>query len=283
MSHCGDPSAVSVSVSQIPSCDIAVDAEVDQLSEALAMKFEELTLIHQLSEKLKLEEDPGILCDSLLSQLSPCVSASALVIDLHCDEDHGIEAQHYMVGQDYGIDHVRAIAREAYESRGSLNYNAIVDNRVVLDPLQLDDDRIDGQSAGSIETLPSSLTHRVVVVPIQQQSQVLGNMIAIRASHDDEFGTVEADLMKSTSMLMGVHLVNQRQYYAMQQMFEGMIGSLASALDAKDTYTSGHSTRVADLSVELAKRLEFDESGIRRIRMAGILHDIGKIGVKDSV
>jgi putative nucleotidyltransferase with HDIG domain len=123
----------------------------------------------------------------------------------------------------------------------------------------------------------------VVVVAIQRQSSQLGRMIAIRNACDREFGTVEADLMKSTSLMLGVHLINQRQYLELQQMFAGMIHSLASALDAKDTYTRGHSSRVADLSVELSKRLGYDSEAVARIRMGGILHDIGKIGVDDSV
>jgi putative nucleotidyltransferase with HDIG domain len=108
-------------------------------------------------------------------------------------------------------------------------------------------------------------------------------MIALRSIEGEEFGTVEADLMKSTAMILAVHLINQRQYDEMQQMFEGTIQSLVSALDAKDAYTCGHSTRVAELAVELAQRLEYCEDGVARIRMAGILHDIGKIGVDDSV
>lgn len=108
-------------------------------------------------------------------------------------------------------------------------------------------------------------------------------MIAIRSLRVEEFGTIEADLMKSAAMILAAHLINQRQYHEIEQMFEGMTQSLVSALDAKDAYTCGHSSRVSDLAVELALRLGFDDDGVNRIRMAGILHDIGKIGVEDSV
>ncbi len=84
-------------------------------------------------------------------------------------------------------------------------------------------------------------------------------------------------------MMLGVHLINQRQYLELQQMFEGTIQSLVSALDAKDAYTCGHSNRVSELTVELASRLGYDEEGISRVRMGGILHDIGKIGIDDAV
>jgi putative nucleotidyltransferase with HDIG domain len=122
-----------------------------------------------------------------------------------------------------------------------------------------------------------------VIVPIQRNMKLLGHMIAIRTAAHCEFGTVEADLMRSTMMMLAVHLINQRQYLEMQQMFEGTVRSLVSALDAKDTYTCGHSSRVAELAVELAGRLGYSEEELSTIRMAGILHDIGKIGVEDSV
>ena len=131
--------------------------------------------------------------------------------------------------------------------------------------------------------LDSGKTLRVTIVPIQRGNNSLGQMIAIRSPDQREFGTIEAEMMLSTSMMLAIHILNQRQYQQMQSMFESMIQSLASALDAKDTYTCGHSNRVADLSVELASRLGYDDSALANIRMGGILHDIGKIGVDDCV
>lgn len=57
----------------------------------------------------------------------------------------------------------------------------------------------------------------------------------------------------------------------------------ASIIDAKDEYTKGHSIRVAAYSKELAKRLGMNEEEQRRIYYIGLLHDIGKIGVSDSI
>ncbi|TWU48608.1 Cyclic di-GMP phosphodiesterase response regulator RpfG [Rubripirellula tenax] len=255
-----------------------VNDELDRLTEALSVKFEELSLIHQLSEQLKLEDDPSQLCQSLLSGLVSCISAGTLVIQLFEDDEFGIKPQHYSAGNEVSTERIAAFASVVTETKREASPSVFVDNHVSdADVVAISHQDDDGGEFGA------DLTHRVIVVTIRRQRQVLGQMIAIRRSCDPEFGSVEADLMKSTSILLGVHLVNQRQFQAMQQMFEGMIGSLASALDAKDNYTSGHSTRVADLSVELARGLGFDDESIGRIHMAGILHDIGKIGVKDSV
>jgi len=65
--------------------------------------------------------------------------------------------------------------------------------------------------------------------------------------------------------------------------FLSAITALAYALEAKDKYTSGHSQRVAETSVAIAKELGLSQHSIERIRQAGLIHDIGKIGVRESV
>lgn len=61
------------------------------------------------------------------------------------------------------------------------------------------------------------------------------------------------------------------------------VGSLANALDARDPYTAGHSRRVSELSCATAAALHLSNEDIERIRIGALLHDIGKIGVADSV
>ena len=62
-----------------------------------------------------------------------------------------------------------------------------------------------------------------------------------------------------------------------------VVQTLAEAIDAKDTYTNGHSGRVAAYSREIAKRLGYEESKQDEIYMMGLLHDVGKIGVPDWI
>ena len=62
-----------------------------------------------------------------------------------------------------------------------------------------------------------------------------------------------------------------------------IVQTLAEAIDAKDTYTNGHSGRVATYSREMAKRLGYDEHGQDEVYIMGLLHDVGKIGVPDQI
>lgn len=73
-----------------------------------------------------------------------------------------------------------------------------------------------------------------------------------------------------------LYLAGQRQQYS-------IIHAFAAALEAKDTYTNGHSTRVSAYCVQIAERMGLPERRIQRLSDAAIFHDIGKIGVPDHI
>jgi len=65
--------------------------------------------------------------------------------------------------------------------------------------------------------------------------------------------------------------------------FLNAVTALAYALEAKDIYTSGHSQRVTKISVAIAGELGMPQDSVDKIRLAGLVHDIGKIGIRESV
>jgi len=74
-----------------------------------------------------------------------------------------------------------------------------------------------------------------------------------------------------------------RQVIEVQEMFTQTIGALAQAVDARDTFTSGHSERVQLISVDMGHVMKLKDDEIQALEWGGLLHDIGKIGVPDSV
>ncbi len=69
----------------------------------------------------------------------------------------------------------------------------------------------------------------------------------------------------------------------MAEFFHDIIECLTAALDAKDRYTSGHSTRVGNMAYDIAKKIKLTNEQCDNIHIAGHLHDIGKIGVCEHV
>ncbi|HUU54243.1 MAG TPA: HD domain-containing phosphohydrolase [Armatimonadota bacterium] len=74
-----------------------------------------------------------------------------------------------------------------------------------------------------------------------------------------------------------------RETRSARRTFLGAINSLSSALEAKDDSTRGHSERVSRIASEIARAIDARPEDVRRIRLGGRLHDIGKIGVRESV
>jgi len=101
-------------------------------------------------------------------------------------------------------------------------------------------------------------------------------------------GTAEiADLSENFNrMSESIHDAFERVQKAAkenQELFLASIRALAAAIDAKDPYTRGHSERVARYSALIAKSLELPAEDVRKARLSGILHDVGKIGIDDRI
>lgn len=75
----------------------------------------------------------------------------------------------------------------------------------------------------------------------------------------------------------------RRLYDSLEHGYLETIVALANSIDSKDSYTRGHSQRVSDLSVEIGREMGLSELELKQLRYGGILHDIGKIGIIDSI
>jgi putative nucleotidyltransferase with HDIG domain len=80
-----------------------------------------------------------------------------------------------------------------------------------------------------------------------------------------------------------VAIENAMLYEELEDTFEQTVISLANAIDIRDTYTSEHSQHIADLAAETARVLQCTEEEIEAVYWGGLLHDIGKIGIPDSI
>jgi len=75
----------------------------------------------------------------------------------------------------------------------------------------------------------------------------------------------------------------QQSAEANRELFIGTVKGLAAAIDGKDPYTRGHSERVSRFSIAIAQRLGLTDDEVEKIRISALLHDVGKIGIDDSI
>ena len=98
-----------------------------------------------------------------------------------------------------------------------------------------------------------------------------------------EFDSADAKLISFIGEQASVFLENHSLYDDLQDLLMGVLHALTASVDAKDPYTCGHSHRVALISRKIAQLAEFDSYRTERIYLAGLLHDIGKIGIPETL
>ncbi len=142
----------------------------------------------------------------------------------------------------------------------------------------------DGLQLGVRSVISVPLSSRVLIGSRESgREQTLGALTVIGDPAGAPFGPDEMELLCSMGSLMAVAVSNARMEGRQRTTFLRTLQSLATALEARDDYTRGHSQRVCEVSLMLAEQLGFGSEAIEELRVGTILHDIGKIGVPDSV
>lgn len=144
-----------------------------------------------------------------------------------------------------------------------------------------------------LDTATGFRTVNVLCIPmLGQNGNVVGVVQALNHEHGP-FTEDDEDLLLALGANAAVAIENANLYKDIERLFEGFVTASVTAIEARDPTTSGHSTRVAGLSVELMKaiprsdgkygNLRFGEVELREMRYASLLHDFGKVGVRENV
>jgi HD-GYP domain-containing protein (c-di-GMP phosphodiesterase class II) len=116
---------------------------------------------------------------------------------------------------------------------------------------------------------------------VARSSRSTGSVVALKFAPGARFDEGDEEVARmALRMLVGIRAHAQT---ATKGILNGMIHSMNAVLDAKDAYTAGHSERVARIAVLLGKQLGISPTILGDLFLAGLLHDLGKIGVRDEV
>lgn len=120
-------------------------------------------------------------------------------------------------------------------------------------------------------------------VPLLANKQVLG-VLNIRTKTDgSDFTQQDLDLAIQLANIAAAAIENAELHDQLQSLFLSTVSALANSIDARDPYTKGHSERVTAYAVMIAEGLDLSPEDLERLRYAGLLHDIGKIRIRDHI
>ncbi len=261
-------------------------ADVQALSISLSKSYDELALLRQISDKMRITKDPQTFFSGLVNDLLDLLDAGFLVLFWGSEEQIAVDKPEIVIAGDIPGD-LQGLDLLWHRAKSLLVENK---GNVLLDS------GVDGPFRYQ---WPSSISS-ILAVPLHREQKNLGAMVAInknngagKANNSDfpgnekvkpeDFNNIDAKLLASVGNQIVVYLENFRLYRDMQELLIGSLRALTSSIDAKDPYTCGHSERVALISRFLAQSQNLSDDQINDVYLTGLLHDVGKIGISESV
>lgn len=119
-------------------------------------------------------------------------------------------------------------------------------------------------------------------IPLVSKGRLMG-VLSLSSYRTGGFTPNHLQLAEKLSAQVSVALSNLEAYSNVKEFFLSTTKALSSALAEKDTFTKGHSERVSELAASLGKELKLDQNRLNNLVLAALLHDIGKIGIPDSI
>ena len=126
-------------------------------------------------------------------------------------------------------------------------------------------------------------TQNIICVPVKVKEKVIGVLEAINKQKRGGFNKQDLSLLISLADQVAIALDNSRLYQELEEMFFQTTDSLADAIEKRDPYTGGHTQRVTQYSLAIAKYLQLKPLERKWLRITSVLHDIGKVGIEDQI
>jgi len=158
------------------------------------------------------------------------------------------------------------------------------------EPINIKDAYSDDRFNKEIDLQTGYTTKTILCMPIKNLNQEIIGAFQVLNKLRGEFSEEDEDLLVAIGSSAGIALENAQLFKKQQEMlleqkqvFDSFIDTLAASIDARDKITAGHSGRVRLYSGLIAREFGLSEKFIEIIEKAATLHDIGKIGIRDSV
>ena len=283
---------------------VRIDAQLSQV-------HGDLRGLNKVGMALMSERDPDALLGMILTQARRLTNSDAGSLYLVEETEDGEKTLHFLRAQNASLpDLPTPDFSLPFDETSVAGFTALHGEPLIIDDAYVISesapysfnrafDKEVGYRAKSMLVVPMK-DHRDAVVGVLQlinrKNDALG-VIRDEASADEHVRPYEArevELVQSLAGQAAVSIENGQLYRNIENLFEGFIKAAVIAIDQRDPTTSGHSVRVATLTCDIAevadkavdgpfKDVGFTREQMKELRYAGLLHDFGKVGVRENV
>lgn len=276
-------------------------------------RYQELTELTRVGVALSQERDLTKLLDMILAQARRITNSDAgsLYLAERTEDNSPPKKLRFKVSQNSSIPNLPFSESTVTVDHASLSgYVAATGQPLVIADVYLLPEDVTYKQNRSFDEKFGYRTKSMLVLPMRtHKDEVIGVLQLINRKRNAEatlssesvverevtpYDQRSVELVNALASQAAVAIENSLLYEDIEKLFEGFVTAAVTAIESRDPTTSGHSGRVATLTVGLAeavgrggsgpyKDLKFNRTQLRELRYAGLLHDFGKVGVREQV
>ncbi|MBI5870760.1 MAG: HD domain-containing protein [Actinobacteria bacterium] len=259
---------------QISSCiEISRDVtEMLRIRNQAESRLHTLTRLFEVSNILSSSLELSMIVDDFTSSARKALHASSVSLMLFENDSHDLIIRSLAgASEDWQVQVGDTVDISAYHLNGLMSG---------VGPFSATST---GDMTQSTASMAPPGAQSILVGRLSSRGKLLG-LIAVSSMRRGAFSEPgHLELFIDITNQAAVAVDNAEMYTRLEETFWSTIRSLAEAIDAKDSYTRGHSDRVAEYAEALTRKLGLEDEMLSAVRCAGYLHDIGKIGVPDAI
>lgn len=247
------------------SCLAAQELEKKALGRETLEKYKEITLLYDITEKLTASLDPVEVAQLVIAEAKRLIDADNTSVMLVNEETGMLEV-------------IASTGKELHPGEGlklsvGISGSVVLTGRAeIVNDLHADSRFVHGAIRAS----------SLMCAPLKIKDRVIG-VIYVSSEEPVQYTAEDLKLLSAIAFQAAADIENARLYDSLKETFLTTVHTLAETIEKRDPYTGGHTKRVMNYSLAIGKVLGLSEVETGKLELAAVLHDIGKIGIKDRI
>ena len=260
----------------------------------------DLSTIYRIGNFIHSEKDPVKLYDSILAAIAEVIAADRCVLLLNDQstpafvpqsgtDKSAVEPAHGTTAGKPARAKKPALRAVAGRSADGKPLHAIQFSRTVAEEsftsgmcILRANVQDDSHFADAESIMRDSITS-VMCVPVESPDGILGVLYVDALGQSEGFHAHDLELLAAVGKQAGIAIRRHQLQEEVRGGFFGTVRALVASIEAKDKYTKGHSDRVTRYALQIGVKMGFSSEELQTLELACLLHDVGKIGVMESI